>query len=436
MIPARYLHTLYPSDFDEALLFVLPRCASILMPKESLPAFNSGDIPNDTARKLAEAGFLVKDHDSEKDNVFGLIDQLNRINPVVRVSVILNLVCNFACKYCYEGSQKGEDRMDSATADLLIACLKERFRPTHKTKMILDLYGGEPLLSIPMIKYLGTKLKPWVENRGGSFEFTLVTNGSLLNRSTVEDLAGFGLSRARVTIDGPPENHNRYRPFKNGRDSYEVIIKNIAEVCDLIKISIGGNFTRDNYHKFPELLDDLQSRGLTPDRLLQVKFTQVTKTNDEFSPKFNEGCCSIDEPWLADAVLLLREEILKRGYQTPRPAPNICMIDVEDSFVTHFDGCIYKCPGLIGIDRFKAGDLKNGLDDYRETYALDNWRREYKCRECGYLPLCFGGCRYARYQRTGTMQGVECMRDHYDKTLETMLIQDLKYRRKITGTTS
>jgi len=430
MLPAYYLHACKLVNSNQTLLFTLPSCASILMPEESYAAFKSGKIPVESARQLARAGFLVEDHDSEKANVFGLIDKLNRINSTVRVSVILNLVCNFACKYCYEGSQKGEHRMDQPTADLLIELLKERFSPSHKNKMILDLYGGEPLLSVPMIKYLASKLKPWAEEQNGIFEFTLVTNASLLNRETVEELKEYGLRSARVTIDGPPETHNSYRPFKNGRGSYDLIVKNLLEVCDLIKVSLGGNFTETNFRKFTELLDDLLAKGLTPDRLQLVKFSQVTKTNDEFSPKFNEGCCSIDEPWLAEAFLFLREEILKRGYRTSKPTPNICMAEAEDSFVVHYDGSIYKCPGLIGVERFKVGNLKDGLEDYRETYALDNWRNEEKCRECTYLPLCFGGCRYARYQRTGEMEGVECMQNHYNKTLEAMLLQELKYRRK------
>jgi uncharacterized protein len=429
MQPARYLHSFPSEDGAEVLLFALPGCATLLMPTKHLQAFMTGQVPAEAARDLRKAGFLVTDQAAEKARVIGFIDQLNRINPLVRVSIILNMVCNFACQYCYEGSQKGDHQMDIATADLLIAALKERFKPPHKKKMVLDLYGGEPLLSVPMIKYLAGRLQPWVENQGGRFEFTLVTNGSLLTRPTVEGLVALGLARARVTIDGPAENHNRYRPFKEGQASYEIIMKNVAACRDLIKIAIGGNFTRDNYRKFPLLLDDLQARGLNPDQLPLIKFTQVTKTNDRFAPKFNEGCGSIDEPWLAEAVLFLREEILRRGYQTPKPLPNICMIETTDSFTVHYDGFIYKCPGLIGNNQFIVGHVGTGIGEYRQTYALDNWRSEAKCRECTYLPLCFGGCRYANYQRTGVMAGVECMKDHYDKTLGAMLAQDRKYRR-------
>ncbi len=388
----------------------------------------AGQVPDEAAEQLARAGFMVADPEAEKAAVRSYIDQLNAINSTVRVSVILNLACNFSCVYCYEGTMKGDHFMDIPTADLLIDQLKERYRQPGKKKMILDLYGGEPMLSLPLIKYIASELQPWVKAKGGSFEFTLVTNGSLLNRANVERLKQFGLDRVRVTLDGPAKNHNKFRPFKSGEESYDIIIKNLLDIYDLVKVAIGGNFTSSNYTMFPALLDDLFEKGLTPDKVAMVKFTQVTKTTDTYAPKFNEGCGSIDEPWLAGAVTFLREEILKRGYNTPKLIPNICMIDVDDSFTVHYDGSIYKCPGLVGNDQFQVGHVDKGITDYKQIYALDNWQKEEKCTNCTYLPLCFGGCRYARYQRTGSMEGVECMKDYYDQTLGKMLSQDLQYR--------
>ena len=267
-----------------------------------------------------------------------------------------------------------------------------------------------------------------MERDASEFEFTLVTNGSLLTRQTVKSLKKFGLSRARVTLDGPAANHNRYRPFKGGEGRFATIVNNLLEVHDLIKLVVGGNFTRSNYIMFPELLDDLAAAGLTPDKLQLVRFSPVTKTSGEFAPRFSEGCQSVTEPWLAEATIFLREEIMKRGYNTPKPSPSLCMVDVDDSFVIHYDGSLYKCPGLIGQGEFAVGHIENGSYDYRRTYNVDNWQQEEKCRDCRYLPLCYGGCRFSRLQQVGEMKGVECMKDYLDKTLEPMLRQDFKYR--------
>lgn len=307
--------------------------------------------------------------------------------------------------------------MTDETALQVVEFLKSRFRENHR-KIIVDFYGGEPLLSTDRIIFIEERLKPFVEERGGEFEFTLVTNGSLLKKTTVDKLKQYGLAGARVTIDGPPDIHNFYRPFKNGAESFDCIIKNIKEAGTIISIAIGGNFTQENYKRFPVLLDILIQEGITPDKVRQIKFTQALQTNDQFAmSEFQEGCSCPSDSWVA-ATLYLREEILKRGYKTPKPGPAACMIELSDSLAIHYDGSIYKCAGFIGHKEYAIGEVWNGTFDYRDIYALDSWRKEAECRECRYLPLCFGGCRYAKYQSDGSMAKVNCMKDFLDKAAD------------------
>jgi uncharacterized protein len=338
--------------------------------------------------------------------------------------------CNFACKYCYEGTLKGSYAMTDAVADRLIAFLKERFTPDKKT-LRLELYGGEPLLYTNRIEYLSRKLKPFVEERGGSYELYLVTNGSLFTGKTASRLLSCGLKHTKITLDGPPENHNRFRPFKNGRPSFETIFANLHETCGMTDIGLAGNFTSGNYHVFPALLDLLEKAGLTPDKFSQVNFNIVMKTTDRFaSPEYLGGCESINEPWLVEASLFLRQEVLKRGYPGPEIAISPCAVDVDDSFTVHYDGSLYKCLTLVGREEFKVGDIWSGIGDFSISHHLDHWKKNDECLACEYLPLCFGGCRYMEFQRSGNMATVDCQKPYLDATLEEMLTQDVRYRYK------
>jgi uncharacterized protein len=204
----------------------------------------------------------------------------------------------------------------------------------------------------------------------------------------------------------------------------------LSEVSDLISIGIGGNYTRESYRSFPKLLDTLIAKGLTPERISHVLFSPVSETlGTHLSPEFSDGCVSVDEPWLLEASVFLREEILRRGFFTPRVAPTICMIELRDNLVVNYDGVLYKCPAFIGCRGLEAGHLESGCNDYGTSHNLDVWKKD-QCRECAYLPLCFGGCRFLRLLRTGSIDDVECRRSYFDAVLEKLVLQDIRYLRK------
>jgi uncharacterized protein len=413
---------------DQLLLYSTRKTSFIQLPAQTFDRIACGQTPAPLIEPLTKLGFLVADPAAERAEVQHSKTRINTLNPGVRVAVILGMACNFACPYCYEGALKGNHAMSDAVASQAMALLQARFR-SGKKQLVLDFYGGEPLLYPDRIKSMAQTLQSFVKRKGGNFRFTLVTNGSLLTRQTISELLPLGLTSVKVTIDGPPETHNLSRPYKSGRESFSIILNNIRECCNLVRITLGGNFTAENYRRFPELLDILEQSNLTPDKLAAVKFDAVMAVNDTVSQTgFNGGSTSTAEPWLITATLMLREEVLKRGYNYPKLSLASCMVDLADSFTIDWDGTLYKCVAMIGHPECKAGDIFQGLGDYAATYQLDHWQKSDLCSNCIYLPLCFGGCRYAEYQRSGSMARPDCQREYFDQALPTMLFQDWKYR--------
>jgi len=428
MHPSRYVKIFpYKETPGYHLLFSTKQASVILLHESTLKSIGDGDLSQSDKDTLSELGFLVPDTNKEKEEMLGFIDEINEKKNRLNAVAVMNLDCNLGCRYCYEGGMKGKFYMSSETANLSIDFIERNYISNGKA-VHLDFYGGEPLLSLELIKDISKRLKSSAEENGLSYTFGLVTNGTLLTGKIAEELASLGLQNAKVTIDGPKENHDRFRPFKTGSGSFDTIIRNIKEICSLIDIQIGGNYARENYRDFPQLLNYLLEEGLTPEKLFVVKFDPVTKT-DGALPDFREGCESINEPWLFEASIFLREEILKRGYHTPKILPSTCMIELNNDIVVNFDGTIYKCPGLIGQEGFDVGDLKTGIKDYRESHNLEMWKNQ-ECLHCEYLPLCFGGCRYMKLLRDGRIDGVDCRKPYLDATLEAFIRQDIKYRLK------
>ena len=411
------------------LLYSTKRGAAIHVPESILASISDGSLSQSNMETLVRLGFLLPEgeEEREREEMRDAFNEANRQCSRFSAQVVLNMDCNLACTYCYEGGMKGRHYMTPETAGIL-SSLAEREYIGRGMGAELSFYGGEPLMSMDLIVSISERLKNACAEKGTRYAFTMVTNGTLLTLSVVNRLLPLGLTGVKVTLDGPRENHDRFRPFVSGKGSFDTIVANLKDVSPLIDVQVGGNFTRENYRRFPGLLDYFLEEGITPDRISLVKFDPVIKSGGDYPlPEFNEGCFSLDEPWMFEASLFLREEILKRGYTTPRVGPAACMIESCNDLVVNWDGVLFKCPAMLGWKEMAVGDLKSGVDDYSASHNIDVWKKE-ECLECAYLPLCFGGCRYLTLLRNGRIDDVECRRAYLDETLEQLVRQDLKYQ--------
>ncbi len=428
MKPSKYLLTL-PSTTHAGynLLFSTKMASLCLVDQEEAAQLEAGLLPDDFSN-LEELGLLVADLEQEKRQVFDYYNELNRLNQKLAIDVVLGMACNFDCLYCYEGTLKGKAAMDEATAGQLIVFAKNQFTSGMEA-MHLTFYGGETLLYTEQLKNIAAPLQEFCHQKNAGFSFTIVTNGSLLNPKMVKELTALGLDYVKVTLDGPPETHNKFRPFKNGDPSFDIIVDNLLALKGLVQIGLGGNYTKYNYAVFPEVLDIIVERGLSPNDFALVTFNIAIAVQDEFAnPEFGGGCASIAEPWLAEAHLYIREECMKRSFNVPKITPEVCAIHIDKVFSVNYDGTLYKCLPFAGRDQFKAGDIWSGPANISQIYHLDHWQKEEKCCDCVYLPLCYGGCRYMEYQRSATLKKVDCKKEFYDATLAQALNLDVQYR--------
>ena len=148
------------------------------------------------------------------------------------------------------------------------------------------------------------------------------------------------------------------RPFRTGRGSYDVILGNLAAVAGLVDLQLGGNFTEENWRAFPSLFDDLAAAGLAPEAFSDVRFDPVFREAEGIAPPdMRGGCSTLDEPWVLEASVALREETLRRGYPTGRLLPSRCMVDFPGRPVINFDGGLYGCAGFIGREECRVGAI-------------------------------------------------------------------------------
>ncbi len=427
MALSRYCNIyIHPEDNRRTTLFSTSTMEMTDVSSELDQDIKRGNLTAKNRKNLASKGFLVKSIADEKREMLGFMNKLNALNDTFRAVVVLNLDCNFACKYCFEGTRKGKFYMSADTADRFVDFVKS-VDLKGKKEIEVVFYGGEPLLSMDIIIQISKKLRLFARSKRKKYSFFFISNGSLLTTDRVRKLKPIGLTGASITLDGPREVHDAFRPFKTGKGSFDAIVNNIKKVCKSIDILIGGNYTQSNYREFPRFLDYLLDAGLDPKKISLVRFDPVFNESKAFGPPdFHGGCKSFDEPWLFDAGIFLREEILKRGFRTQELAYQFCLIEHDHDVVVNYDGTLYKCPCLVGRKEYCVGSIETGLSGSCRSHYRDNWKNE-KCLACSYLPLCFGGCRYMKLLEKGTMKGISCRKNYFDKTLAHFVRQDMQY---------
>jgi len=413
-----------PEKPGRVLLVATRRCSVMELSGEMWDKIrNGGELPEKELSTLARLGVLVPDRDAEREEMRGTFDTINNTSRRIEVTATLTLECNLACPYCYEDPFRGHFVMSRETADLLVQRLTERM--SAGLDVGVDFYGGEALLQLELLKSIAARLGEAAAKHSVTFSFNIFSNGVLLTQAVVQQLLPLGLAAIRLTIDGPPDIHNTQRPFVSGAGSFDRIISNLLAVHKLVPVDLGGNYTRDNFRRFPELLDIMIEQGLDPACMKEVSFSPVMpKSDGSVAGDRGSACACTAEPWAIEAGVFLRGEVIRRGFPVAKIKPGACMIEFKNDLVVGYDGSLYKCPVFMGQEQLRVGSLADGIGDYSQSHNLDLWKNG-ECLDCAYLPLCFGGCRFFRRLKTGAIDGVDCRRTMLDATLETIVRQDL-----------
>lgn len=154
------------------------------------------------------------------------------------VTIVVTEDCNFNCSYCYLHNKK-PIKMSEKTArdavDFLLNknALNEYIDPAASPGIILDFIGGEPLLEIDLIDtfmeyfiYKSIQLDhPWKDN----YVISMSSNGSLYATKRVQDFVKKYSGRVNIgiTIDGSKELHDSCRVYKDGRGTYDDVLKGV-----------------------------------------------------------------------------------------------------------------------------------------------------------------------------------------------------------------
>ena len=333
-------------------------------------------------------------------------------------SLVMNLTnqCNLACTYCYEF---GEDKvatpegkpkfMDIETAKASVDFLLKE--SAGRKAIHITFFGGETLMNFPLLKEVVAYASDRADSEGRFIDFSLTTNATLLTPTIIQFLSDNSIG-VTVSMDGPPELHDKLRVFANGRGSYDIIEPRVKALIQghrtrpiTARVTLTSGVT-DVIRIYRHLKEELG--------FAEVGFAPVTTSPDRLYAINEKGMGGVLDQFkvLADEYLeyALRGELhgfsnvsetigeLYQGVNKSHPCgAALGLLGVGPS------GDIAPCHRFVDSDAHSLGNIATGVDREKQKDFLDrgNIGAKYDCHSCFARPLCAGGCHHEAFVRYG-----------------------------------
>ncbi|MGD2248180.1 MAG: radical SAM protein [Candidatus Methanofastidiosia archaeon] len=344
--------------------------------------------------------------------------------------------CNLRCPYCYEGLDKVSTYMDESTIENTIDFVKKTTIEHTSKRVVIGLYGGEPLLYPETCYTLVDSISAWAQTNNIVYYGTLTTNGTLLTEETAALLFPY-IASVHITLDGSRHTHNQKRIYADGTGSYEDVMRAIDIVKDTVKhltIRIHINL-QDKTYPGIEVLDELEDKGLKGRKNLHIYFKQLEPPDACLSVVLDKKYIKKKEKELNEFPKAWKKAqdkgwgphmSVEAGSEHGLLTFNIVPCDhlKRGRYTIDPFGDVYMCPMSAGRKHHSIGTIqKGGFFEYRPAYYTLITRDPVQletCNQCVYLPVCSGGCPISIYEETKTYQGSYC---GYTKALKEAAIK-------------
>jgi uncharacterized protein len=346
-------------------------------------------------------------------------------------------ICNLDCRYCFylekEHLYPGE-RKWAMPADVLKSFIRQYIEAQETEEIYFAWQGGEPtLLGVEFFQMVVELQRKYAG--GKTIHNAMQTNGTLLDDDWCQFLREYDFLIG-LSIDGPAELHDAYRVDKNGRASFDAVMRGLGFVqkhgVQFNTLTVVHRLNAKEPLKVYEFLKSIGSSFIqfipVVERLAQT--TNLTIRGLDFAepPVAGEnGGHALVTPWSVDPIdygnflCAIFDRWVRR--------------DVGEVFVQHFDValsnwmglgsplCVFaeKCGSALAIEhngdlyscdhyvypRYRLGNVaKDSLVEMTQSPAQRKFGADKLdslpgyCRQCEVRFACNGECPKHRFART------------------------------------
>lgn len=376
-------------------------------------------LPDDIKNYLKDICVIVED-DLDERLLIKLANLRSRYDSdFLRITILPTLSCNFRCWYCYETHKPS--RITKEGVDSILNFIKKETLAKRKKHIILDWFGGEPLLCFETVIYpMSLKLIEWCKSLGITLHNMITTNGSLITSKNSGKMKDINLTQFQITLDGGRDEHNKTRYSRNIKDSYTLIINNIHSLCHSnpsVDIELRLNYTPENIHSLESVLEE---------------FSPEVRGNIKISPHVVWQKSDCIEAF-ADLIRQLVEKAQRMGYRSENNVVRrrcvSCYTENADQYVVNYDLSVYKCTARDYDKDHSIGEISsdgtfypNSL--YYKYIAMDSPFLNPQCLQCDILPSCLmaTGCLQKKIEGSSYL----CCRSFIEQEIDNYLNQKIE----------
>jgi uncharacterized protein len=317
--------------------------------------------------------------------------------------------CNMACSYCFEKNGGVSHPINSETViDGLKAFNQWLTSGSDKDYNLIKVnyFGGEPLLHYELLQETVPRIRKILNQTGKEIKVTVNTNGTLLDDAKIKWIVDNNI-HTYISIDGLKKHHDKYRVFKNGNGTFDIVIDKLKKLVNASNaayiersLTVLATINPGNVAEVEELIHFLYSIGIK---------------NISLNAAFNCAVSNDITNWTIlneqEVDLFIKEAIKMRGSMYDKDVhiggmwgyiPNrlkkggfaFCQAVGYEIGISP-DRKLYTCPCTFNNEKQSIGVLQNSSFEF--NLLFNKWRERKvvntgACKECSLSGICRGGC--------------------------------------------
>jgi uncharacterized protein len=395
---------------------------------KALDRWKQGDLPEGEAEHeaqevLYEDGFLVEERSVDDQRLRAFLDRRSEGKPgTLFITLMPTLKCNLACNYCFQKDFPAFTKMSSHTEDATVEWVLRAIDERGLRTLNVHYFGGEVTTRKDFCLRTAQIFHSAMTARGGSFEWSMTTNGILLDLPFAKEMERYGTGGFNITLDGDKETHDEARVYRDGRGSFDVIYDNVVALAKAgSRVQLNGNFGPDQTASYEKLLDRLEKDGVA--RLLGgVRFKPISDKEG-----CSSACGSSARGKQQQALVQLTKSIQRRKMEFPLLKGELleslgpCELHWKHSYTIDPEGRVYKCLAVAGKPEMAVMNVATG--EAEKIAPLVELRPWEQCGDCPYMPVCVGGCLGGQYVHTGRRDQVFCRKEVFEASFREAIPQ-------------